>query len=415
MTALQSPFTLPDVDPIAFAIPVFMVLIGAELLWAKRSGQLDVYRFSDSVADLSCGVMAQVLKVFIVTFTAAAYIWVQANLGLFALSESNPWVWVGTFFAVDFFYYWFHRLSHQINFLWAAHVVHHQSEEYNLTVALRQSVLQPGFSWVFYLPLAAIGVPPFVFFVLLSINILYQFWIHTRLIQRMGPLELFLNTPSHHRVHHGQNPQYIDRNHAGTLIIWDRIFGTFEPEGEPVVYGVTEPTSSGNPLWANVHTWWFTAGQIANASGLGNKIRFFTKGPNWQPPEASVSSGDKPWPPPKYQPSSTPGLRIYVLLQFLPILLVLPAFLLVAVAVDPGLKAALGASILLGLMTLNGLLDGRTWAPRMEQLRLPVTALLLGLSWPAAWPYLMVALTGLGLASVASIVVLAKTELSVEP
>lgn len=403
------------VDPIAFAIPVFMLLIGIEIWWAKRSGQLEVYRFSDSIADLSCGVMSQVLKVFIVTFTAAGYIWVHENVGQFALSESDPWVWLGTFFAVDFCYYWFHRLSHQINFLWAAHVVHHQSEEYNLTVALRQSVLQPGFSWVFYLPLAVIGVPPFVFFVLASINTLYQFWIHTRLIGRLGPFELFFNTPSHHRVHHGQNPRYIDRNHAGTLIIWDRIFGTFEPEGEPVIYGVTEPTRSWNPLWANIHTWWFTAGQIAKVPGLGNKLRLFIEGPGWLPPAVSTAKADKSWPPPKYEPRSTRGLKIYVFFQFLPILLIMPAFLMVAVRVDPALKAALGASILLGLMTLNGLLDGREWAPRFEQVRLPLTALALGLGWPAAWPYLMVALAGLGLASVLTVVGLRRTELSVEP
>ncbi|MCB9652472.1 MAG: sterol desaturase family protein, partial [Deltaproteobacteria bacterium] len=374
-------------DPIAFAVPVFMGLFGLEV-WAARRKGASLVRFADSMSDLSCGVMQQVLKVFLVALTAGAYIWVEEHVGLFELSASDPWVWVATFFGVDFCYYWFHRLSHQINFLWAAHVVHHQSEEYNLSVALRQSALQPGFSWVFYLPLAVLGVPPLVFFVHVSVNTLYQFWIHTRLIGRMGPLELFLNTPSHHRVHHGQNPQYIDRNHAGTLIIWDKLFGTFEPEGEEVVYGITEPSESFNPFWVNLHSWVLTARRAARTRRWGDKLRLFLKPPGWLPDDLAGDKAPRAWPPPKYDPAVPAAVRRYTLWHFALVVAVMPGFLLLKHGDQPGLKVALGAAVLLALASLNGLNEGRSWARWLELVRLGATAVGVAAAWPASYPAL---------------------------
>ncbi len=192
-----------------------------------RLVERDVYRLADSVTDLSCGILQQVVEVFLKTALFAGYAWLFAAHRLFDVPMDAAWAWAACFVGQDFLYYWFHRWSHEVGAGWAAHVVHHQSEEYNLTVALRQGALQPAFSWVFYLPLAVLGFPPAMFLAVSSFNTLYQFWIHTRLIGRLGPLEWVLNTPSHHRVHHGRNPRYIDRNHGGTLIVWDRLFGTF--------------------------------------------------------------------------------------------------------------------------------------------------------------------------------------------
>ena len=229
---------------IAMAIPGFFILIGVELLVARIRGA-PVYRFSDSIADLGCGVVQQVGGAARKFLTFGLYVAIYNYLRV-ADIPYTWWGWTLAFIGVDFAYYWFHRLSHEINFMWAAHVVHHQSEEYNLTVALRQSVVQGLFSFWFYLPLAVLGVPPLMYATMSSINTLYQFWIHTRLIGRMGWLEHIINTPSHHRVHHGQNPKYIDKNHAGTLIIWDKLFGTFQVEQEEPIYGVTEPVASWN-------------------------------------------------------------------------------------------------------------------------------------------------------------------------
>ncbi|MCA9684087.1 MAG: sterol desaturase family protein, partial [Myxococcales bacterium] len=184
-----------------------------------------------------------------------AYALGRGALGIPEMPTTAWWTWVFALIALDFLYYWFHRWSHEVNFLWASHIVHHQSEEYNLTVALRQSAFQGLFSIWLYLPLALVGVPPLVYVFSSQINTIYQFWIHTRLVKRMGPLEWVLNTPSHHRVHHGADPLYLDRNYAGMLIVWDRWFGSFQEEREEPTYGTTKPLAHWNPLWANFDYW----------------------------------------------------------------------------------------------------------------------------------------------------------------
>lgn len=232
-----------DLNYIALAIPVFLVLIGVELAFARHE-QKEFYRFNDAINDLSCGIAQQVVGIFSKVLIFAGYLWIYENFRWLEISPKSVLAWIVLLFGVDLCYYWFHRVSHRMNAPWAAHIVHHQSEEYNLAVALRQGTFQSWFSWIFYLPLAIIGFPPPMFLAMSAFDTLYQFWIHTRAIDRLGPLEWFMNTPSHHRVHHARNPKYLDKNYAGIFIIWDRMFGTFEPEEEPVVYGVTEPLNS---------------------------------------------------------------------------------------------------------------------------------------------------------------------------
>ena len=281
---------------IALAIPVFFLLIGVELVFTRLL-ERDTYRLSDSVGDLSCGLLQQVTEVFLKTSVFAAYVFVYESWRQFEVPASASWAWASCYLGYDLLYYWYHRLSHEVNAGWASHVVHHQSEEYNLTVALRQSAIPV--SWVFYLPLALVGFPPQMFLVVSTIDTLYQFWIHTRLVGRLGPLEWVLNTPSHHRVHHGRNPRYIDRNHGGTLIVWDRLFGTFAEEREEPVYGITKPLASFNPLWANLHYWvemWDVARRTARPL---DRLRVLWARPGWrpadlggplQPPEVDRSS-----------------------------------------------------------------------------------------------------------------------------
>lgn len=232
-------------DYIALSIPVFFVLMGAELAWSAWTGR-KVYRFNDYITNLGCGIGSQIVGAFTKALIFAAYLFVFDHWRMFTL-PTNALTWVLAFLFVDFFYYWFHRSSHEVNAFWAAHIVHHQSEEYNLSVALRQSWFQGFISWAFYLPMAFLGFHPLTIVTVGAFNTLYQFWIHTKAIRTLGPLEWILNTPSHHRVHHGSDPKYIDRNHAGTLIIWDKLFGTFQREEEEPVYGITKPLSSWNP------------------------------------------------------------------------------------------------------------------------------------------------------------------------
>lgn len=348
---------------IAMSIPAFFVLIGVELLASRLRGA-KVYRLGDSIADLSCGVLQQLTGAFIAVLTVGAYTQLHQHYALLQIDPQSPLAWVALFFGVDFFYYWFHRASHEINLLWAAHVVHHQSEEYNLTVALRQSALQSAFSWLFYLPLALIGFSTPMFLTMSALNTLYQFWIHTRLIGKLGPLEWVLNTPSHHRVHHGLNEQYIDKNHAGVLIIWDRLFGTFEPEREEVVFGVTEPPLSWNPIWVNLHTWVLTFRRAVEAKRPIDKLLVWFKPPTWEPPGAALAvPKSSVLAPVVHDPQRTAAIKAYVVLQFSLLIPLVLTFL--------GNKTLTTALLVAASITaLGGVLDGRRWGWPLEVARL---------------------------------------------
>jgi alkylglycerol monooxygenase len=359
------------VDYIALSIPVFFILIGIELAYDFYK-KLKYYRFNDSISNLSQGIGSQITGLFMKTALFFGYKYIFENLRLFDL-PNNILIWVILFIGVDFFYYWFHRMSHQINALWAAHIVHHQSEEYNLTVALRQSWFQSWFSWVFYLPLAFIGFDPLMFVTLSAFNTLYQFWIHTRAIKSMGFLEHILNTPSHHRVHHGSNPKYIDKNHAGTLIIWDKLFGTFQREEETVYYGITTPLASWNPVWANVHYWaelWNTAKQ---ADTIKDKVNVFIKPPGWFP----AKLGGFKYAPEidelnykKFDAIHSNQVVLYVLFQFL-IALATGSALLFLYTKLAYLQVVISAIFtILTLITCGALLENKSWLKYFEYGRL---------------------------------------------
>ena len=280
-------------NPIALAIPFFFLLMGVELFFARRRG-LKVYRFADALVDLSCGMTQQILVVFSIGVLAGGYIWLY-QFRLFDFARGSPWPWLIAFFAVDFVYYWWHRLSHEVNVLWAVHMVHHQSEDYNLAVALRQAVLSVWTIWPLHLPLALLGVPPAVFLIVNSSSTLYQFWIHTELIGKLGWYEWIFNTPAQHRVHHAVNPQYLDRNYAATLSIWDRLFGTFADEVEQPVYGLVKPLRSFNPMWAQVHHFFEMARRTREQRGL-DRLRVWLQGPEWgfpPPPPATRNEQKK--------------------------------------------------------------------------------------------------------------------------
>ncbi|MEZ4241764.1 MAG: sterol desaturase family protein [Myxococcota bacterium] len=235
-------------NPIALAIPFFLLLIAAE--WAVLRWQGQAVRLDDAAVDLACGITQQVTGLFVKLLPLAAFA-VVAPLRLVSLDPASPVTHLVAFLGYDLGYYAWHRWSHVTNLGWATHVPHHQSEEYNLSVALRQSVTSGLSSWPFFLPLLLVGVPPEVLGLHGALNTLYQFWIHTEAVGRLGPLEWVLNTPSHHRVHHAINPEYIDKNYAGVLIVWDRMFGTFAPEVAEPVYGTVVPLRSFDPVWAN--------------------------------------------------------------------------------------------------------------------------------------------------------------------
>lgn len=352
---------------IALSIPAFLLLIGVELLWARRQ-RADVYRFDDSIADLGCGILSQLFVGVVAVVSLAAYQYVSTRFAMFRFPNDAVWAWAAAFLGVDFCYYWFHRASHQVHFMWAAHVVHHQSEEYNLAVALRQSVFQPAFSWLFYMPLALLGVPLSMFLVLSAVNTLYQFWIHTRLIGRLGFLERVFNTPSHHRVHHGRNPKYLDRNHGGTFIIWDQLFGTFQVEEEEPEYGVTVPLRSHDPVWANFHTWVYTWRRARSFSRWQDRLSVWFRRPEWSPPDVGVTE-KAPAPP---APVLSRATVLYVLLQFSAVVAATVLFLWNRKTFAKAELVVLGLLIAISAWAIAALVETKSWSRSFEWVRVPV-------------------------------------------
>lgn len=252
---------------IILSIPIFFLLIGLELLYQFIKKE-QLYRLNDAVTNINCGTVQQITGIFTKALLVVTYLWVYNNFRIWTIKDT--WFsYVILLLLVDFCYYFFHRYSHEIALLWGSHAVHHQSEEYNFSVALRQSTLQTFASAWFYLPIALIGFSFESFIMIAAIQTLYQFWIHTQIIKKLPAwFEYIFNTPSHHRVHHSSDPKYIDKNHGGTLIIWDRIFGTFIEEADPINYGVTKPVQSWNTLWVNFEYYQWLGKVFWDAKGM---------------------------------------------------------------------------------------------------------------------------------------------------
>ena len=357
-------------NPIGIAIPFFMLLIGIEWLVSIRMNK-KVYRLNDAVADLGCGIGDQMLGLLVKTGLVFVYILIYDNFRLFDLMQT-PWLaWTVAIVGVDFFYYWYHRFSHRTQVGWATHVVHHQSEEYNLAVALRQPWFAKIYSWSFYLVLPLIGLPVELYVTSFAFNLLYQFWIHTRLIKTLGPFEWVFNTPSHHRVHHGINREYLDKNYGGILIIWDRMFGTFEQEVEEPIYGTLAPIRSWNPFWVNSWPLLKLIRDSFRQKALSDKLTLWLRPPGWSAEEGRVIFVDE-FPPPgrNYDSDLERRLTWYVLVQFAPISVLVSGLLLVRGFWSSTVVNSAVGFIFLTLVVISGLYDQRSWAGMLEYLRL---------------------------------------------
>lgn len=363
---------------IAWSIPGFIVLMAIEAAIARRRGRT-VYHLSVAVNDLSCGITSQLVNIFTASLGVLTYLAVyQLRLGEWDPSAASTWL--VAMLGVDFFYYWWHRLSHEVNLLWAAHVVHHHSEDLNLAVALRQALFTSVTAIPFSIPMALVGVPPAVYFGARAINTLYQFWIHTELIDKLGPAERVINTPSHHRVHHAINPQYLDKNYAGILILWDRMFGTFEPEVERPVYGIVKPLRSLNPLWANVHHFIDIARVAATTRTWRGWLYTWIAPPGWRPDHTApvpTAAELQRRAEHRFALRASPGLALYIAVQAL---LAVPAtmYLLIVSGSAPPF-AVLAGSVLLaaGAVAWGALFERRPWAWPLELTRVIASVLLL--------------------------------------
>ena len=352
------------------AIPLVLLLLLLELGWASLR-RIRVHRLADSLADVGCAAMSQVVDLAVTALSVAGYAFAARGFAGVIFQPAWPWAlglhpspmlsWLAVFLLVDLGQYLVHRLSHRVSLLWACHSVHHSSEELNYTVALRNSSFHGFFVWIFFLPLAIIGVPWTVVATCYALNELYQFWLHTRLIGRLGWLELVLNTPSHHRVHHGRDAKYLDRNFAGVLIVWDRLFGTFQDEEEEPRYGTLAAVSSWNPVWANLH-------------GFALITRDWRRAADWRGrllavlgPPAGVDEGASSAAPP-----NPPAATLAYAAAHLALAVAATVGIVLPGSGPAGLRIAVAMMVLLTLGVVGGLLDQQPWARPAELLRLLV-------------------------------------------
>lgn len=302
---------------IFLSIPFFFGSLALELAWSAYK-KMGLYRFADTLSNLSNGVIEEILNFIPKAILLALYVPLSQLWSSSPFNNYSVTTWILCYVLDDFIYYWFHRWTHRTQLGWAAHAVHHQSEEYNLSVALRQSAFQSTFNIPLQLIPALLGFPVEVMLGCIAINLVYQFWIHTKLIGRMGIFEWIMNTPSHHRVHHAVNPRYLDKNYAGTFIIWDKVFGTFQEEdpGEEEVYGVTEQLQTFNPFEAQILPYVKLGKKIWNSPTWTRKLEIL-----WRPPAWEFDRGKEVFPAfdpfrVKYDPVYTPNRKIWIGLAF---------------------------------------------------------------------------------------------------
>lgn len=274
------PFIHEVPDYVVDALPFFTAAVIIEFLIMLAKGK-DCYRVFYIFTNITGGMIQQVFdKLIMKSVFFMLYCYLHQHYRVCDLPWDSVWTWYLAFITVDFFYYWFHRASHEVNIIWCAHQMHHSSEDYNLTTALRQSLIQSQFSMMINLPMSFF-IPPALFLIHAQFNLLYQFWIHTEIVGKLGPLEYILNTASHHRVHHGRNPYCIDKNYAGTLIIWDRLFGSFQEENEKVAYGLIHPNTTANPMLLQTQHFYELFKRFYRLEKWSDKFGCIFRGPGW--------------------------------------------------------------------------------------------------------------------------------------
>ena len=271
----------PEFNPVSYAVPGFVLLVLLEMLWARRKSP-DSYEPRDTLTSLAMGLGSTIAGLLTAGLVGAAFAAVY-QYRLFEIGWAW-WAWIACFVLDDMAYYWFHRAAHRVRWFWASHVNHHSSQHYNLSTALRQTWTGTiAFSFIFRLPLLLIGFPPAMILFCAGLNLIYQFWFHTEAIDKCPRwFEAVFNTPSHHRVHHATNPLYLDRNYAGVFIVWDRLFGTFQPELPELRphYGIVRQLGSFNLLWVAFHEWIGIARDVWNAP-WGSKLGYIWRPPGW--------------------------------------------------------------------------------------------------------------------------------------
>ena len=356
---------------IVLASPVFFGLILIEWLWGRRlakHGQTSAqtYRLDDAISSISLGILSQISAVFTRVLRIGIYTLVFEHV---ALIRDDAWwsTWYGAFVALvlyDFCYYWFHRASHEVALFWAGHAVHHQSQHYNLSTALRQSSAGALTSWVFYVPMALLGVPPVVFGIVALIDLLYQYWVHTEHIGHLGWFDRWFCSPSNHRVHHAVNDKYLDRNYGGIWVVWDRLFASFEEEDPqtPCVYGTRKALNSWDPLWANLQMYTSMFHDCWYAKRWRDKLMVFLRHPGWRPEDVAQRFPAKRFQIhnfPAFQPVQTPAVQCWGAAWFVVLLSCASAVLWFMDGMVWAEAATCVLGVTAGLWAVNALMQNR--------------------------------------------------------
>ncbi len=378
-------------DLVPYAIPFFFLLMGIEFAYGLARGR-NTYRINDSVGSLFMGTLRTASKLVLIGFGGAIFAAIENHYALWRMDTGHWATWVFAFVAYDLCYYWNHRIGHERQVFWASHVAHHQSEEYNLTTALRQTSTGFLLSWLFYVPLFLLGVPAEVYVTVASANLIYQYWVHTEHVPKLGWYEWLFVTPSNHRVHHAQNDIYVDRNYGGVFIVWDRLFGTFQEEldDEPCIFGIRGPLHTFSPLWANVHIYVGMAQDAWRAQRWRDKLHVLVARTGWRPEDvAERYPRDKTDLANfhKFDPAVSGAVNAYALVQLAVVVAVGIALLFI-----PGLGWATNATVV-GLMLFTMVctghwLDGRR-VLNLEIARLVLVALAAWLGWQAGFGLLL--------------------------
>jgi sterol desaturase/sphingolipid hydroxylase (fatty acid hydroxylase superfamily) len=365
---------------ITYAVPVFFLMIGIEFIFGVIKGTNN-YRLNDSIAAISLGLISRLPPLLNLGIQGVVWTYVATNLNM-SLMPKDSWVtWVIAFLFYDLCYYWMHRMSHEVKVLWASHVVHHQGEEFNLSTALRQTSSGWLWKWVFYIPMFMVGIPGEVFFTVAAINLLYQFWVHTEHIKTLGPLELIFITPSNHRIHHAQNPEYIDANYGGVFIIWDRIFGTYIPERGDLkpIYGTVKPLRSWNPIWSNLEIYHQMIRDTIHTKTLKNKIKVWFSSTRWRPEDVyekfpHVTNDLEDFE--KYDPDANRTTKFFTSVQFI-INSSISTIIIFTIADQSYLQSCMLAIMLVASTTLvTSIIENKKWGYQSELARSIFTILL---------------------------------------
>jgi alkylglycerol monooxygenase len=348
---------------IVVATPVFLLMIAGELAWGHSRGRNN-YRLNDAINSISLGMLSQVSAVITRLFRVGIYTAVYGGVAFWHNDAFwlSPGGWLLALVFYDFCYYWRHRAGHEVAVFWGGHVVHHQSQHFNLSTALRQSSSGSLLEWLFYVPMALAGVPPLVFGIVVLVDLLYQYWVHTEHVGKLGWFDRWFCSPSNHRVHHAVNDGYLDRNYGGVLIIWDRLFGSFRAEGEKCVYGTRTPLESWDPLWANYEVYWSLLKDCWHTRSWADKLRVWIKPPGWRPADVAARFPKPPFDMAavrRFHPPMTRALAWFSVVQFAMLLAGVALFLWHADALPLARSGVWMAALVAGLWAVGAAMQGR--------------------------------------------------------